>query len=94
MKISGPATAIVLKDNYFIGLTDRDHLRSFSVGYNKKVALMGSEQRAIISASYYLNDSLDELYDPEAGKILGFSVDKQKIQLLDYNWKKYSDLVV
>lgn len=94
MKVSGPATAIVLKDNYLIGLTDRDHLRSFSVGYNKKVALMGSEQRAIISASYYLNDSLDELYDPEAGKILGFSVDKQKIQLLDYNWKKYSDLVV
>jgi glutamate synthase domain-containing protein 1 len=88
MKMSGPATAIVLKDNIIMGFTDRDHLRSFSVGFNDNVAIMASEQRAILSASYFLDENLNELYDPEAGKIIGFKVDNGNIEKLNYNWRK------
>jgi glutamate synthase domain-containing protein 1 len=89
MKMSGPATAIVLNENILLGFTDRDHLRSFSVGFNDKVAIMGSEQRAILSASYYLGEELSQLYDPSAGKIVGFNVENKIIEKLDYNWSKY-----
>lgn len=88
MKMSGPATAIVLKDDIMMGFTDRDHLRSFSLGYNDNVAIMASEQRAILSASYFLNENLSELYDPEAGKIIAFRVENGKIEKLDYSWRK------
>ena len=49
---------------------------------------MASEQRAILSASYYLNENLNELYDPEAGKIIAFKLDNGKIDKLDYSWRK------
>jgi glutamate synthase domain-containing protein 1 len=88
MKMSGPATSIVLKDDIIMGFTDRDHLRSFSIGRNDDVAIMASEQRAILSASYYLNENLNELYDPEAGKIIAFKLDNGKIDKLDYSWRK------
>ena len=91
MKMSGPATAIVLKDDIIMGFTDRDHLRSFSIGYNDNVAIMASEQRAILSASYFLNEGLNELYDPEAGKIVAFKVENGKIDKLDYSWRKNGD---
>jgi glutamate synthase domain-containing protein 1 len=88
MKMSGPATSIVLKDDIIMGFTDRDHLRSFSIGRNDDVAIMASEQRAILSASYYLNENLNELYDPEAGKIISFKLENGKIDKLDYSWRK------
>jgi glutamate synthase domain-containing protein 1 len=91
MKMSGPATAIVLNDDIIMGFTDRDHLRSFSIGYNDNVAIMASEQRAILSASYFLDESLNELYDPEAGKIVAFKVENGKIDKLDYSWRKNGD---
>jgi glutamate synthase domain-containing protein 1 len=86
MKISGPATGIILVDDVMVGLTDRDHLRSFSIGINDKVALMGSEQRAVISAAYFMNEELT-MSDPEAGRIVGFEVKDKKVKRLDYGWK-------
>ncbi|MCX8084060.1 MAG: hypothetical protein N3C60_03980 [Calditerrivibrio sp.] len=82
MNISGPATAIVLVGDYLLGFTDRDHLRSFSVGYNDRIVLMGSEQRAIVSAAYFMEEELDNLYDPDAGKVLGFKIDNKSIKRL------------
>jgi len=87
MKMSGPATAITLVDDTMVGFTDRDHLRSFSVGVNGKVALLGSEQRAVISAAYFMHEEL-EMFDPEAGKIIGFNVKNKKVEQLEYGWKK------
>jgi glutamate synthase domain-containing protein 1 len=86
MKISGPATAIIMVDNNIVGLTDRDHLRSFSIGVNDRVALMGSEQRAVISAAYFMNEELT-MSDPEAGRIVGFEVKDKKVKRLNYGWK-------
>jgi glutamate synthase domain-containing protein 1 len=87
MKMSGPATAITLVGDTMLGFTDRDHLRSFSVGINDKVALLGSEQRAVISAAYFMHEEL-EMFDPEAGKVIGFNVNNKKVERLDYGWKK------
>lgn len=89
MKMSGgPATAITLVEDTMVGFTDRDHLRSFSVGgINDKVALLGSEQRAVISAAYFMHEELN-MFDPEAGKIVGFNVKDKKVTRLDYGWKK------
>jgi len=87
MKMSGPATAITMVEDVIVGFTDRDHLRSFSVGVNDKIALLGSEQRAVISAAYFMHEELN-MYDPEAGKIVGFSVKDKKVTKLDYGWKK------
>lgn len=89
MKMSGPATAIVLEEDIMLGFTDRDHLRSFSIGYNEKVAFLGSEQRAILSAAYYMGEELDGLYDPLAGEVVGFSIDNKNIKRLDRSWSKY-----
>ncbi|QAR32428.1 hypothetical protein EP073_03135 [Geovibrio thiophilus] len=86
MKISGPATGIILVGDVMVGLTDRDHLRSFSIGINDKVALMGSEQRAVISAAYFMNEELT-MSDPEAGRVVGFEVKDRKVKRLDYGWK-------
>ena len=87
MKMSGPATAITMVGDVLMGFTDRDHLRSFSVGVNDKIALMGSEQRAVISAAYFMHEEL-KMFDPEAGRLLGFSVKDKKVSRLDYGWKK------
>lgn len=87
MKMSGPATAITMVQDTIVGFTDRDHLRSFSVGINDKVALFGSEQRAVISAAYFMHEELN-MFDPEAGRIIGFSMDGKKVSRLDYGWKK------
>ncbi|WP_022850952.1 hypothetical protein [Limisalsivibrio acetivorans] len=86
MKISGPATAISMVDDVVIGYTDRDHLRSFSIGTNEKVALLGSEQRAVISAAYFMNEELT-MYDPEAGKIVAFEVKDKEVECLSYGWR-------
>jgi glutamate synthase domain-containing protein 1 len=88
MKMSGPATSIVMSEDEILGFTDRDHLRSFSIGYNSNVAFMASEQRAIVSAAYFLQENLDDIYDPDAGKVVGFSVKNKKIKKLDYGWKR------
>ncbi|MCD8553220.1 hypothetical protein [Seleniivibrio sp.] len=87
MKMSGPATAITLVDDVLVGFTDRDHLRSFSVGVNDKIALLGSEQRAVISAAYFMHEEL-KMFDPEAGCIVGFNVKNKAVSKLDYGWKK------
>lgn len=87
MKMSGPATAITMVEDTVVGFTDRDHLRSFSVGINDKVALLGSEQRAVISAAYFMHEELN-MFDPEAGKIVGFNVKDKKVTRLDYGWKR------
>lgn len=87
MKMSGPATAITLVDDVLMGFTDRDHLRSFSVGVNDKIALLGSEQRAVISAAYFMHEEL-KMFDPEAGRIVGFTVKNKAVSKLDYGWKK------
>lgn len=87
MKMSGPATAITLVDDVLVGFTDRDHLRSFSVGVNDKIALLGSEQRAVISAAYFMHEEL-KMFDPEAGRIVGFTVKNKAVSKLDYGWKK------
>ncbi|MGE4268508.1 MAG: hypothetical protein AB7F25_13835 [Deferribacterales bacterium] len=87
MKMSGPATAITLVDDVLVGFTDRDHLRSFSVGVNEKIALLGSEQRAVISAAYFMHEEL-KMFDPEAGCIVGFNVKNKAVSKLDYGWKK------
>lgn len=90
MKMSGPATAIVLVNNILLGFTDRDHLRSFSFGCNDKVVLMGSEQRAILSAAYFMGEELDTVFDPEAGKIVAYEINNKKINKLDYEWSLYA----
>lgn len=87
MKMSGPATAITLVDDVLVGFTDRDHLRSFSVGVNDKIALLGSEQRAVISAAYFMHEEL-KMFDPEAGRIVGFTVKNKAVSKLEYGWKK------
>lgn len=87
MKMSGPATAITLVDDVLVGFTDRDHLRSFSVGINDKIALLGSEQRAVISAAYFMHEEL-KMFDPEAGRIVGFTVKNKAVSKLDYGWRK------
>jgi len=87
MKMSGPATAITLVEDTIVGFTDRDHLRSFSIGVNDKIALLGSEQRAVISAAYFMHEELN-MFDPEAGKIVGFGIKDKKVTKLDYGWKK------
>lgn len=87
MKMSGPATAISLVDDVLVGFTDRDHLRSFSVGVNDKIALLGSEQRAVISAAYFMHEEL-KMFDPEAGRIVGFNVKNKAVSKLDYGWRK------
>lgn len=88
MKMSGPATSIVMSEDEILGFTDRDHLRSFSIGCNDKVAFLASEQRAIVSAAYFLQENLDDIYDPDAGKVIGFSVKDKKVKKLDYGWKR------
>ncbi|MBC7196140.1 MAG: hypothetical protein H5U39_02670, partial [Deferribacterales bacterium] len=87
MKMSGPATAIVLVGDVLLGFTDRDHLRSFSLGYNDKVALLGSEQRAILSAAYFMEEELASVYDPDAGKVVAFKIEGKEVKKLDYRWK-------
>jgi len=89
MKMSGPATAIVLVGDVILGFTDRDHLRSFSLGYNDKVAILGSEQRAILSAAYFMEEELESVYDPDAGKVVAFKVEGKNVKKLDYGWKWY-----
>jgi glutamate synthase domain-containing protein 1 len=87
MKMSGPATAIVMIGDVILGYTDRDHLRSFSLGYNDRVALLGSEQRAILSAAYFMEEELKSVYDPDAGKVVAFQTTGKNIKKLDYGWK-------
>lgn len=89
MKMSGPATAIVLVGDVILGFTDRDHLRSFSLGYNDKVAFLGSEQRAIVSAAYFMEEELEQVYDPDAGKVVAFKTEGKSFKKLDYRWKMY-----
>jgi hypothetical protein len=76
-----------LVEDTIVGFTDRDHLRSFSIGVNDKIALLGSEQRAVISAAYFMHEELN-MFDPEAGKIVGFGIKDKKVTKLDYGWKK------
>jgi hypothetical protein len=47
---------------------------------------MGSEQRAVISAAYFMNEELT-MSDPEAGRIVGFEVKDKKVKRLNYGWK-------
>ncbi|MGA1861552.1 hypothetical protein OWM07_01505 [Deferribacter thermophilus] len=91
MKMSGPATAIVLVKDYVLGFTDRDHLRPFSIGFNDKVAFLGSEQRAVVSAAYFMGEQLDKVYDPAAGKVVAFEVKNKKLKKLVYSWRMTND---
>jgi glutamate synthase domain-containing protein 1 len=86
-KMSGPSTAMVLVDDILVGITDRDHLRPFSVGEGKDLVIMASEERAILSGAYLLGKEID-LYTPEAGKIVGYRIVDGKVERLDYSWKR------
>lgn len=86
-KMSGPSTALVLVDDILVGITDRDHLRPFSVGEGEDLVIMASEERAILSGAYLLGKEID-LYTPEAGKIVGYRIVDGKVERLDYSWKR------
>ena len=86
-KMSGPSTAIVMVDDILVGITDRDHLRPFSVGEGDGIVLMASEERAILSGAYLLGRDIT-LSTPEAGKVVGYHLDGEKVTSLDYSWRK------
>jgi glutamate synthase domain-containing protein 1 len=88
-KFSGPTTAIVLIGDLLIGLTDRDHLRAFTIGYNDKVTFMASEERAVVMAAYTLGEDI-EIFNPDAGKVVAFDINNGIPKRLDYEWKKAS----
>ncbi len=86
-KMSGPSTAMVLVDDVLVGITDRDHLRPFAVGESEDVVIMGSEERAIISAAHLLGKNV-ALSTPEAGKVVGYRIGEERVEKLDYSWKR------
>lgn len=86
-KISGPTTAITLIGDLILALTDRDHLRPFTIGYNDHVALMASEERAVISAAVAMGENI-EIINPDAGKLVAFKINNGVPERLDYEWKK------
>ncbi|MDH4127740.1 MAG: hypothetical protein OEV44_03230 [Spirochaetota bacterium] len=86
-KISGPTTAIVLIDDLVIGLTDRDHLRAFTIGYNENVTFLASEERAVVSAAFSLGENI-EIFNPDAGKLVAFKITDGVLERLNYEWKK------
>jgi len=86
-KISGPTTAIILVGDLLIGVTDRDHLRAFTIGYNDHVTLLASEERAVVTAAYSLGEQID-IYNPDAGKLVAFKINNGIPERLDYEWKK------
>lgn len=86
-KMSGPSTAMVLVDDILVGITDRDHLRPFAVGESEDIVIMGSEERAIISAAHLLVKNV-RLHTPEAGRVVGYQIGDDRVEKLDYSWKK------
>ncbi|MDH4261416.1 MAG: hypothetical protein OEV78_00055 [Spirochaetia bacterium] len=70
-KMSGPSTAVVNYGDIMLGLTDRDHMRQFTVGYNDKIAVFASEERAIITYVDITKTSL-KILSPPAGKLIAF----------------------
>lgn len=70
-KMSGPSTAVINYGDIMLGMTDRDHMRQFTVGYNEQLAVFASEERAIITYADMTNTSLTVL-SPPAGKLVAF----------------------
>ncbi len=86
-KISGPTTAIVLVGDVIVALTDRDHLRPFTIGSNSRVTFLASEERAVVSAAFALGENV-EIYNPDAGKLVAFQITNGHPERLNYEWKK------
>gem|GEM_PF-1123915 len=70
-KMSGPSTAVINYGDIMLGLTDRDHMRQFTVGYNDKIAVFASEERAIVTYCEIAKIPLTIL-SPPAGKLIAF----------------------
>jgi glutamate synthase domain-containing protein 1 len=70
-KMSGPSTAVINYGDIMIGMTDRDHMRQFTVGYNDSSAVFASEERAIVTYMSITKTPLTIL-SPPAGKLIGF----------------------
>lgn len=70
-KMSGPSTAVINFENLMLGVTDRDHMRQFTVGYSDKIAVFGSEERAIITYAEITGAPL-AIISPPAGRLVAF----------------------
>lgn len=70
-KMSGPSTAVINFEDLMIGITDRDHMRQFTVGFNEKIAVFASEERAIVNYAELTQTPL-EIVSPPAGEHVAF----------------------
>lgn len=70
-RMSGPSTAVINFEDFMIGITDRDHMRQFTVGFNEKIALFASEERAIVNYAELTQTPL-QIISPAAGKHAAF----------------------
>jgi len=70
-KMSGPSTAVINYGDLMLGITDRDHMRPFTIGYDKESVIFASEERAIINYSIITGKNYNIL-SPPAGKIVAF----------------------
>ena len=86
-KMSGPSTAIILAEDLLLGITDRDHLRPFAVGEGEGIVLMASEERAILSAAHLLKKEVN-LFTPDAGRAVAYSIGNGDVSRLDYSWRR------
>lgn len=89
-KMSGPSTAVVNVENLMIGLTDRDHMRQFTVGYNDKLAVFGSEERAIMTYAALTGIDL-HVVSPPAGKAIAFLAEEAEKTIDGYKSVKRLD---
>ncbi len=86
-KISGPTTAIVQIDDLVVALTDRDHLRPFTIGTNDRITLLASEERAVVAAAFAMGENV-KIFNPDAGKLVAFKINNGVPERLAYEWKK------
>jgi len=70
-KMSGPSTAVINDGPLLLGVTDRDHMRQFTVGHNDQSAIFASEERAIIYYSVATSTPM-KILSPAAGKQAAF----------------------
>ncbi|MDH4200677.1 MAG: hypothetical protein OEV66_09890 [Spirochaetia bacterium] len=70
-KMSGPSTAIINYGDIMLGMTDRDHMRQFTVGFNDNIAVFASEERAIVTYADASKTGL-KILSPPAGKLIAF----------------------
>jgi glutamate synthase domain-containing protein 1 len=85
-KMSGPSTASILIDNILIGITDRDHMRQFTVAWNDNVVIFASEEMAVLSSAYLMQEDV-EIINPMPGQIIGFMLKDDKLERLSHTWR-------